>query len=141
MDPNWPPRLQKWPRISKNHVGSRGKSALLLLIWCFLHTFEHWNLPPFCFLAQIYSKHLVQLNVKLACLFFDCLDKSVFYLFPVMFLWSVFKGRPDFCLRFYDRFLSVFERRPPFVINCFRQIWKINKDIVKIPACIAFMYF
>ena len=38
----------------------------------FVHTFEHSNLPPFCFLAQIpilYSKHLVQLNVKLACLF------------------------------------------------------------------------
>jgi hypothetical protein len=37
----------------------------------FVHSFEHSNLPPFCFLAQIpilYSKHLVQLNVKLACL-------------------------------------------------------------------------
>jgi hypothetical protein len=35
----------------------------------FVHTFEHSNLPPFCFLAQIpilYSKHLVQLNVKLS---------------------------------------------------------------------------
>jgi hypothetical protein len=37
----------------------------------FVHTFEHSNLPPFCFLAQIsifYSKHLVQLNVKVSML-------------------------------------------------------------------------